>query len=180
MKTLNLKLEAGKESSIAKAGSYIRIMSSTGEIQCRTDEGADVTLEQGIGQPLDPFSRIRLLSATTQTIRVNVGTLKTDDSRMAGDVDAYDKPGSSFAAVPDVVLVATVAKQIAIANSDQLEIHIENTGAGDLRLGDVNNKPAAGSGKPLAAGASCVVKTSAEVWGYSVAGTTASFSILVR
>lgn len=93
MRTYDIQLTANIDARRTIKGRYLRMMTATGTVRCRLDNGALFELPKGVGLRWpDGFSEVTLLSDTGQTVQVAVSDDQIDDSRLnlVGAVEVID------------------------------------------------------------------------------------------
>lgn len=121
---IKLRLTAGEEVTISAVGKYYRVISAVDNLFIAVDDGPLVLRPKGTGQLREKgFSRLRLMSETTQSVIVSVTDGRVDDGRLIvpdGTVVQVDggtpKSVATFMGVTDANGVGVIIEPSANTN----------------------------------------------------------------
>lgn len=93
--TYDVALAAGTEVPLFTNGNYYRVLSASGDLFVAVGDGMLEARSQGIGQHVDAgFSKLRLYSATAQTVRIATAIGRIDDNRLAVTTEIQIRKGT--------------------------------------------------------------------------------------
>jgi hypothetical protein len=165
---LTIKLEAGIERLYGISGNFIRLMSSATNIAVVFDgAGIESVLIPGIGFKIAPFTGVRFLSDTAQTIVIYVGEGEVEDNRKT-----LQQSGASNAGYGPVN-IGVAATLIADLNSDRRSLLVQAVG-GDIYVG-YDATVTAATGFPVKKDASFKSEFTGTVYGIAAVATDARF-----
>ena len=126
-RSYQIALTAGQEFEFGVSGNMYAVVDSTGQFIITFDESQRITkAEQGTGGEFpEAYSRVTLLSTTTQSITIILGFGKYSDARATvnATVNTTIAPSNTLANPADVP-VGVAATVIAIADANRKEIMI--------------------------------------------------------
>lgn len=172
-RTYTYTLAAGEAVEVNGEANEVRCISATAAFKLRIDRGPSADFEAGIGyRAPGPFSSVTIENpnASAITVKLSISRGGVSDSRLSlpdGARVADDAPDmwDDFAAVS---VGAGANAQLLAANTDRREAILSNNGAASVYvLGSTGTTP---RGVVLAAGATFVIQTTAEIRCYNPGG----------
>lgn len=182
-RTYVFSLTANQDFDADIPGDFYSVIEAAGEFTITLDDSARIGKQvQGMGgEFVQPFSRVKLLSETTQTVILVLGYGKFNDARatLTATINATFQPGNTLAGVADVALTAATATAILAADATRLTAMIKNpsSNTASVRIGTTGSTGAA-QGFELEPGESISIATTAAIVGYSVPGESVSVSVV--
>jgi hypothetical protein len=180
-RTYNISLTANQEFPLSVAGNMYAVISATGDFTVTLDESNRLSDQNaGMGGKFESeYSRITLLSVTTQTVKVIFGYGSFVDARatLSATVNTTIEPSDTVNNPGDVT--AGVAATLAIAanvNRKEVEICLPSTATNPVRIG--NATVTASSGSILEPGCSKVYGLEAALYVIRTAAPDETVTIL--
>lgn len=126
---------------------------------------------------ISAFGKVKVTSATNQTIKAIVARVRCEYDRLAGNITADVSVGATLDSLADDSIAATTTEQVAAADADRRAIIITNliTNTAAVRVGD--SGAGAANGIPLQPGESVTLETSAAVYVYNSHSAAQSVAI---
>lgn len=167
MRDIKVTVGAGLSVPIHQNASHITLKTSTGALRVQTDQGADVTLDEGQGGPFPPFKKFLLVneSASDITATIVVGNGLFHDNQLPA-VDLAKPSGIASSSVA----VLTSATLLAAANTTRRELLVSNPASNVLSVWVGAAGLAVGQGTEVAPGQTASIEVTAAV--YAIASST--------
>lgn len=173
-KTVTDVIPAGETRTYSCFAHCVRVIYASASFTISTDDGSPGWIDAGMALRSEkPVARIRVTAgAVALTFRLALYEGAIDDNRVSGSVSSKSfRPDMLAGAAPVTVVGGAAAVVLIAARAEREEAFITNLGPAALILGAA---PAAALGSHyLAAGETYVVRTSAEIKAYAVAGSNA-------
>ena len=172
MDVRRLALIAGDRTRIVQPGRFFMLLEAGGPLDITFEvnnspigelaRNVEAGYQRFPGDWADPqdgqYTSVILTSATAQNVQIGISQQAADYKRTVGIVQ-IDQP-NAIVTVDDVAVTVAVVT-IAVANTSRREIHIQNLGPGNIRLGETGIT--AGRGLQLLPGQPVTLTTTAEI-----------------
>lgn len=134
MKSITVKIAAGKSEEFALVGDYVRIKTASVPVRIETNSGGvDATIEQGDALNLSRFERLTLShsDAGDQTFVLLIGNgTSSDSSKVGGNIAVSAMPSRAVPLSQTSVAVGVASVQVAAASAVRSLLLIQNTSTG--------------------------------------------------
>lgn len=180
-RSYTISLTAGQEQELNITGEMYAVIESAGEFTLTFDESLRIAKSvAGMGGRFESiYSRVKLLSTTTQTVTVILGFGEFNDARASvnATINATIAP-SDTAANPADITVGVAATLLAAANANRKEvlIHVPSSAANSIRVGSAT--VAAGAGLEVEAGTTLALAVECALYAIRTGATDVDVSII--
>jgi hypothetical protein len=180
-RSYTVSLTAGQEQEFNIAGEMFAVIESAGEFTLTFDETMRIAKTvAGMGGRFESiYSRVKLLSTTTQTVTLVLGFGEFNDARASVNATINTSISPSDTALnPADVTVGVAATAIVAANANRKEvlIHVPSDAANSIRVGSAT--VTAGAGLEVEAGSTIALNVECAIYAIRDGGSDVDVSII--
>lgn len=180
-RTYTIGLTANQEYPLNVSGDFYRVLENTGQFTITFDESNRFTdQEAGMGAKfVDDYSRLTLLSPTTQTVVVVLGFGEFEDARASvnATINTTISPSDTLDNDSDITIGSTATLiKAADASTKEVLIHVPSDAANSIRIGSAT--VTATSGIEIEPGATIAIACEAALYGIRDGSTDVDVSTL--
>lgn len=138
MQTIKQILLAGQTWQMAIPASFMQLVTAAAPVRIRFMQGGRVVsecedVEQGFYCNIEQFDRVEITASVTQLIKIILSDGTAGSSRIAGDVSATVRGGSTVLNVP-MKSVGIAETLVAEARADRIALRVLNAGVTNIAL----------------------------------------------
>jgi len=180
-RSYTIQLTANQEHEFTVVGNMYHVTSSSGDFSITFDDGQRIAgAGAGTGGKFPQnYTRVSLLSTTTQTVTLVLGFGDYTDARATvnATVNTTIAPSNTLNPASDVTIGAAATSIVAAdANRKEIMIHVPSDAANSIRVGD--SGVTAASGLEVEPGSTLVLATESAVFGIRDGAADVAVSVL--